>query len=109
MQKVILVKRVSCAAILSLVVKPLKKPLDALRRVPGRARLRGEGAVVAGRVGARAVDLGTPSVYQGGQSLKLSTKAAVLERVSLLIGGPSTSIGGARLPLGAGPGPGVPR
>ena len=27
-----------------------------------------------------------PSVYQGGQSLKLSTKAAVFKRVSLLIG-----------------------
>ena len=30
----------------------------------------------------------------GGQSLKLSTKAAVFKRVSLLIGGPSISIGG---------------
>ena len=37
------------------------------------------------RAGARAVDLGVPSVYQGGQNL--STKAAVLKRESLLIGG----------------------
>ena len=36
---------------------------------------------------ARAVDLGGPSVYQGSQSLKLSTKVAVIKRVSLLIGG----------------------
>ena len=44
------------------------------------------------RAGARAVDL-------GGQSLKLSTKAAVFKRVSLLIGGrASVSIRG----LGAG-------
>ena len=40
------------------------------------------------RAGAKAVDLGGPSVYQGGQSFKLSTKAAVFKRVSLFIGGP---------------------
>ena len=40
------------------------------------------------RAGARAIDLGGPSVYRGGggggggQSLKLSTKAAVFKRVS---------------------------
>ena len=40
------------------------------------------------RAGARVVDLGRPSVYQGGgQSLNLSTKAAVLKRESLLNGG----------------------
>ena len=36
------------------------------------------------RAGGRAVDLGGPSVYQGGQSLKLSTETAVFKRVSLL-------------------------
>ena len=51
-------------------------------------------ANLADRAGARAVDLRGPSVYQGGQSLKLSTKATVFKRVSLLIGGPSMSIGG---------------
>ena len=51
-------------------------------------------AKLADRAGARAVDLRGPSVYQGGQSLKLSTKATVFKRVSLLIGGPSMSIGG---------------
>ena len=51
-------------------------------------------AKLADRVGARAVDLRGPSVYQGGQSLKLSTKATVFKKVSLLIGGPSMSIGG---------------
>ena len=44
-------------------------------------------AKLADRAGARAVDLRGPSVYQGGQSLKLSTKATVFKRVSLLIGG----------------------
>ena len=40
----------------------------------------------------------------GRQSLKLSTKAAVFKRVSLLIGGPSLSIGGqAPASFGAGP------
>ena len=58
------------------------------------------------RAGGRAVDLGGPSVYQGGggQSLKLSTKAAVFKRVSLLIGG----VQEARPPcppLPFGPGP----
>ena len=48
------------------------------------------------RAGGRAVDL-------RGQSLKLSTEAAVCERVSLLIGGASMSIGGARPLLGTGP------
>ena len=43
------------------------------------------------RAGRRAVDLGGPSVYQGGQSLKLITKAAVFKRVSLLIGGQTCS------------------
>ena len=53
------------------------------------------------RAGGRAVDLrGGPSVYQGrGQSLKLSTKAAVFKRVSLLIGGG----GGGSMSVGAGP------
>ena len=61
------------------------------------------------RAGGRAVDLGGPSVYEGGQNWKLSTKAAVFERVSFLIGGggqacrlgePSPP---APSPLGAGP------
>ena len=52
------------------------------------------------RAGARTADLGGPSIYQGGQSLKLSTIAAVFKRVSLLIDG-------ARPPLGAGPGGGA--
>ena len=39
------------------------------------------------RACGRAVDLGGPSVYQGDQCLKLSTKTAVFKRVSLLIGG----------------------
>ena len=40
------------------------------------------------------------------QSLKLSTKATVFKKESLLIGGPSIPIGGQapwNLPLGAGP------
>ena len=51
-------------------------------------------AKLADRAGAREVDLRGPSVYQGGQSLKLSTKATAFKRVSLSIGGPSMSIGG---------------
>ena len=47
------------------------------------------------RAGARAVDSEGPSFYQGGgQSLKLSSKAAVFKRESLLIWGASMSIGG---------------
>ena len=38
------------------------------------------------RACGRAVDLGGASVYRGGQSLILSTKAAVIKRVRLLIG-----------------------
>ena len=34
--------------------------------------------------------LGGPSIYQGGQNLKLSAQAAVFIRVSLLIGGPGS-------------------
>ena len=53
-------------------------------------------ANVSTRAGGKAVDLGWPSVYQEGQSLKVSTKAAVFKRVSLLIGGrASMSIRGA--------------
>ena len=58
------------------------------------------------RAGARAVDLGGQAFIRGGQSLKLSTKAAVFKKLSLLIGGPSMSIGEVRPPwplLGAGP------
>ena len=44
-------------------------------------------ATLCPRAGARAVDLGEPSVYQGGQSLKLSTKTTVFKRVILLING----------------------
>ena len=47
------------------------------------------------RAGGRAVDLGGLSVYQGGQSLKLSAKVAVFKKLSLKLG--------ARPPLGAGP------
>ena len=49
------------------------------------------------RAGSRAIDLGGLSVYQGGQSLKLSTKAGVFKRVSLLIvgGGKHVNWGGA--------------
>ena len=60
------------------------------------------------RTGARAVDSRVPRVYQGGQSLKLSTKAVAFKRATLLIGGEGASmpIGGARTPwplLSAGP------
>ena len=41
------------------------------------------------RAGGKEVDLRGPSIYQGGQNLKLCTKAAVFKRVSLLIGGPT--------------------
>ena len=61
----------------------------------------------SGRTGDRGVDLGGPSVYQGGQSIKLSTKAAVCKRVSLLIGEAKHVDWGGRplqIPLGAGPG-----
>ena len=62
------------------------------------------------RAGARAVDLGGLSVYQGGQSLNLGTKAAVFKRESLLMRGLSMSIGGPSplAPLGAGLVPTVP-
>ena len=51
------------------------------------------------RAGARAVDLGRPSVYRGGQSLKLSTIAPVFKRLSLLVkGGASMSIWGGQAP-----------
>ena len=46
------------------------------------------------RAGGRAVDLEGPSVYKEGQSLKLSAKAAVFKRVSLLIGGQAYRLGG---------------
>ena len=39
------------------------------------------------RAGARAVDLGGPSVYQGGPKCEIMHKAPVFKRVSLLIGG----------------------
>ena len=55
------------------------------------------------RAGARTVDLGRPSVHQGGQSLKLSTKAAVFKRVSLLIGEAKHVDWGNQAPLGVGP------
>ena len=55
------------------------------------------------RAGARAVDLGGPSVYQGGQSLKLITKASFQKSKLVDWGGPSMSIGGPGSPLGAGP------
>ena len=45
-----------------------------------------EGTLVT-KTGARAVDLGRPDVYYGGQSLKLSTKTAVFKRESLFIRG----------------------
>ena len=53
------------------------------------------------RAGARAVDLGGSNVCEGGESLNLSTKAAVFKRESFLKGGggASMSIGEA---LGAG-------
>ena len=51
------------------------------------------------RAGGRAVDLGGPSVYQGSQSLKLSTKAAVFKRVSLLIGRGKACRLGSQAPL----------
>ena len=54
--------------------------------------------VTVHRAGVRSVDVGGANVYQGGQSLKLSTKAAVFKRISLLIGGPSMSIGGLAPP-----------
>ena len=58
------------------------------------------------RAGARAVDLGGPSVYQGGQSLNLSTKAVLFKRESLFIGGGKHVDWGGQAPLpplGAGP------
>ena len=56
------------------------------------------------RAGGRAVDLGGPSVCQGGgQSLKISTKAAAFKKASLLIGGAKYVDWGARPTLGAGP------
>ena len=58
-------------------------------------------AELVDRAGARAVDSRGPSVYQGGHSLKLSTKATVFKRVSLLIGG-----GGQACRLGAQAPPG---
>ena len=57
------------------------------------------------RAGARAVDLGGPSVYQGGPKDEIKHKATAFKKVNLLIGGPSMSIGGlGPLPplLGAG-------
>ena len=45
------------------------------------------------RASATAVDLAGPSVYEGGQNLKLSTKAAVFKRESLLIGGQACRFG----------------
>ena len=53
------------------------------------------------RAGARAIDLGRPSVYQGGQNLKLSARAAVIKRESFLIGGgASMSDGGQACRMG---------
>ena len=40
----------------------------------------------------------------GGDKYNTSAKAAVFKRGSLLIGGPSMSIGGGAAPLGASPG-----
>ena len=39
------------------------------------------------RAGGRAVEVGGPSVYQGEKNLKISTKADIFKRVSLLIEG----------------------
>ena len=41
-------------------------------------------------------------LIQGGQSLKLSTEAAVFKRVSLLIGGGKHVDWGSQAPLGTG-------
>ena len=54
--------------------------------------------MIPARAGGRAVDLEGPSVYQGGPKFE-STKTAVFKRVSLFIGVPRMSIGGARPPL----------
>ena len=43
--------------------------------------------ITQARAGARAVDLGGQAFVRKGQSSKLSTKATVFKRVSLLIGG----------------------
>ena len=58
-----------------------------------------------GRAGARAVSrLRGASVYQGGESLKLSTRSTVFKRVSLLIGGWGQACRlGVQASLGAGP------
>ena len=50
------------------------------------------------RACARAVDLGGQAFVRGGQGLKLSTKAAVFKRVSLLIGEAKHVDWRARLP-----------
>ena len=55
------------------------------------------------RAGARAVDLGGPSVYQRGQCLKLSTKAIAFKKLSLLIRG-AKHVQAPLTPLGTGPG-----
>ena len=60
-------------------------------------------AFLSFRAGVRTVDLGAKRLLRGGQSLNLSSKAAVFKRESLLNGGgASMSIGGARPPLAPG-------
>ena len=56
------------------------------------------------RAGARAVDLGGPSVYQGGPKFEINHKSHCFQKSKLVDwGGPSMSIGGPGSPLGAGP------
>ena len=58
------------------------------------------------RAGGRAVDLGGPSVCQGGPKFEIKHKSCCLQKSKLVNWGGSMSIGGARPPLGAGPAPG---
>ena len=66
---------------LKLVQKALKWPLQRAEASPEQSS----------RQSAR------PSVYQGGQNLKLSTKAIVFKRENLLIGGGSKHVDWGRL------------
>ena len=50
------------------------------------------------RAGARAVDLGGPSVYQGGPKGEIKHKATAFKKVNLLIGGTKHVDWGVRPP-----------
>ena len=53
----------------------------------GKSLRKARNEISPTRAGGRAVDLGGPSVYQGGPKFKIKHKSRCPKRISLLIGG----------------------